>query len=323
MIFFLFTIALFLLAYRYYKEEIVGKRSKSKRKREVHDDASIPAAAVESTNTGTDNRGELKRQKTVNGVDGDRSNGSSLWEYIWQGLRRTFSSYSQHGVAESESNANAANGAPGDSEYAVGETISTHLMTRSSNTKVETVVQGKETELMEDNKHTTCVVAFGSDEVKDIDNTMNSTDDVVPACNTTSYSAVTSSDNVDAGLTYTVFSAEEVVGSDCKASPTSTSNPNNISSNMSTAQHNKRESESEREDFRYAVFKDLHSRGQYFVGPADGYGGDYSLYKGGGDPTQTHSIATVRIVEGRSSSSSGNRSGSDGSGCAKSGHMVS
>lgn len=46
---------------------------------------------------------------------------------------------------------------------------------------------------------------------------------------------------------------------------------------------------------RNAVFKDLHDRG-YFVGPADVYGGDYSLYKGGGDPTKTHSVATVRVL---------------------------
>lgn len=46
---------------------------------------------------------------------------------------------------------------------------------------------------------------------------------------------------------------------------------------------------------RCRIFADLHEQG-YFVGPADAYGGDFSLYKGGGDPTQTHSIATVRVV---------------------------
>jgi hypothetical protein len=46
---------------------------------------------------------------------------------------------------------------------------------------------------------------------------------------------------------------------------------------------------------RNVVFKDLHDRG-YFLGPADVYGGDYSLYKGGGDPTKSHSVATVRVM---------------------------
>eukprot|EP01032_Pedospumella_encystans_P012979 gene12979-14973_t len=53
---------------------------------------------------------------------------------------------------------------------------------------------------------------------------------------------------------------------------------------------------SEEENTRNKIFQDLHDR-KYFVGPADAYGGDYSLYKGGGDPTQTHSIATVRVIE--------------------------
>ena len=35
----------------------------------------------------------------------------------------------------------------------------------------------------------------------------------------------------------------------------------------------------------------------YFIGPGDGYGGDYSLYKGT-DPTESHSIATLRIING-------------------------
>lgn len=52
----------------------------------------------------------------------------------------------------------------------------------------------------------------------------------------------------------------------------------------------------EEERTRSLIFEDLHKR-NYFVGPADAYGGDYSLYKGGGDPTQTHSIATVRVIE--------------------------
>lgn len=47
---------------------------------------------------------------------------------------------------------------------------------------------------------------------------------------------------------------------------------------------------------RALAFRDLHDRG-YFLGPADVYGGDYSLYKGGGDPTQTHSVATVRVID--------------------------
>lgn len=45
---------------------------------------------------------------------------------------------------------------------------------------------------------------------------------------------------------------------------------------------------------RCEVFRDLHSRG-YVVGPADGYGADYSLYKE--DPSTSHSIATVRVIE--------------------------
>jgi hypothetical protein len=49
------------------------------------------------------------------------------------------------------------------------------------------------------------------------------------------------------------------------------------------------------EAVRNAVFRDIHERG-FFLGPADVYGGDYSLYKGGGDPTRTHSVATVRVV---------------------------
>jgi tRNA intron endonuclease, catalytic C-terminal domain len=36
----------------------------------------------------------------------------------------------------------------------------------------------------------------------------------------------------------------------------------------------------------------------YFVGPGDVYGGDYTIYRGG-DPSNSHSTATVRVVRQR------------------------
>ena len=47
------------------------------------------------------------------------------------------------------------------------------------------------------------------------------------------------------------------------------------------------------EEQRYLVFKDLHEKG-FFIGPADVYGGDYNIYKG--DPSNSHSLATIRVV---------------------------
>ena len=45
------------------------------------------------------------------------------------------------------------------------------------------------------------------------------------------------------------------------------------------------------------IWRDLHNM-SYFVGPGDVYGGDYSIYRGG-DPSNSHSTATVRIVRQR------------------------
>ena len=42
------------------------------------------------------------------------------------------------------------------------------------------------------------------------------------------------------------------------------------------------------------IWQDLHNM-DYFVGPGDVYGGDYSIYRGG-DPSNSHSTATVRVV---------------------------
>ena len=44
---------------------------------------------------------------------------------------------------------------------------------------------------------------------------------------------------------------------------------------------------------RRNVFCDLNERG-FFVGPADIYGADYSIYVG--DPSKGHSVGTVRLV---------------------------
>ena len=48
------------------------------------------------------------------------------------------------------------------------------------------------------------------------------------------------------------------------------------------------------EDVNFSIFIDLRSRG-YFVGPGDVYGGDFNIYKGG-DPSNSHSAATIRVV---------------------------
>jgi hypothetical protein len=50
-------------------------------------------------------------------------------------------------------------------------------------------------------------------------------------------------------------------------------------------------------DVQMAVFRELQQR-QYFVGPGDVYGGDYTIYRGG-DPSNAHSTATVRVVRQR------------------------
>jgi len=47
------------------------------------------------------------------------------------------------------------------------------------------------------------------------------------------------------------------------------------------------------DELRRIIFQDLHEK-KYMVGPADGYGADYAIYKG--DPSQTHSVATVRVL---------------------------
>jgi len=46
-----------------------------------------------------------------------------------------------------------------------------------------------------------------------------------------------------------------------------------------------------------AIFTACQHRG-YFVGPGDVYGGDYNIYRGG-DPSNSHSTATVRVVRKR------------------------
>ena len=47
-------------------------------------------------------------------------------------------------------------------------------------------------------------------------------------------------------------------------------------------------------ELKFLIFSDLNSR-KYFVGPGDVYGGDYNIYKGG-DPSNSHSIGTIRLV---------------------------
>lgn len=52
-----------------------------------------------------------------------------------------------------------------------------------------------------------------------------------------------------------------------------------------------------RKSTRQVVYEDLRNRG-YFVGPGDVYGGDYCIYKGK-DPSQSHSVATIRVCNGK------------------------
>ena len=47
-------------------------------------------------------------------------------------------------------------------------------------------------------------------------------------------------------------------------------------------------------DMKYLIFSDLNRR-KYFVGPGDVYGGDYNIYKGG-DPSNAHSLGTIRLI---------------------------
>jgi tRNA-intron lyase len=49
--------------------------------------------------------------------------------------------------------------------------------------------------------------------------------------------------------------------------------------------------------FQSIIYNSLKEIG-YFIGPGDVYGGDYSLYKTG-DPSNSHSIATVRVLRER------------------------
>ena len=46
------------------------------------------------------------------------------------------------------------------------------------------------------------------------------------------------------------------------------------------------------------IFRSLQVHHKYFVGPGDVYGGDYTIYRGG-DPSNSHSTATVRVVRQR------------------------
>ena len=50
-------------------------------------------------------------------------------------------------------------------------------------------------------------------------------------------------------------------------------------------------------DVQMTVFRALQDR-KYFIGPGDVYGGDYTIYRGG-DPSNAHSTATVRVVRQR------------------------
>ena len=51
-------------------------------------------------------------------------------------------------------------------------------------------------------------------------------------------------------------------------------------------------------DAQLTIFSDCHERG-YFIGPGHVYGGDFNIYKGG-DPSNSHSTATVRVVRRKS-----------------------
>ncbi len=50
-------------------------------------------------------------------------------------------------------------------------------------------------------------------------------------------------------------------------------------------------------DVQMTVFRALQDN-KYFIGPGDVYGGDYTIYRGG-DPSNAHSTATVRVVRQR------------------------
>ena len=50
-------------------------------------------------------------------------------------------------------------------------------------------------------------------------------------------------------------------------------------------------------DVQMTVFRALQDS-KYFIGPGDVYGGDYTIYRGG-DPSNAHSTATVRVVRQR------------------------
>ena len=51
-------------------------------------------------------------------------------------------------------------------------------------------------------------------------------------------------------------------------------------------------------DAQVTIFSECHDR-KYFIGPGHVYGGDFNIYKGG-DPSNSHSTATVRVVRRRS-----------------------
>lgn len=51
------------------------------------------------------------------------------------------------------------------------------------------------------------------------------------------------------------------------------------------------------EEVNNLIFADLKGKG-YFVGPGDVYGGDYNIYKGG-DPSNSHSAGTIRVVRSK------------------------
>ena len=46
--------------------------------------------------------------------------------------------------------------------------------------------------------------------------------------------------------------------------------------------------------YQLTIFKECVKLG-YFIGPGDVYGGDYNIYRGG-DPSNSHSTATIRVV---------------------------
>ena len=50
-------------------------------------------------------------------------------------------------------------------------------------------------------------------------------------------------------------------------------------------------------DYQMTIFRRCQDLG-YFVGPGDVYGGDYNIYRGG-DPRNSHSTATIRVVRRR------------------------